>query len=151
MTDIISEFVQCPCCGEKDYLDADIQSCLQCGYDGSMENEWIFLTPPIPYYNDLIVSVSELAIESNTFSYNMNGSIDYKVSHTFTFHPSPIETANVIINHNYDNLPAYIAVKIDDGEYESFMINEHEFITLLPLTMSNIHFIYIILQSELPS
>ena len=72
-------------------------------------------------------------------------------SGTYLFPPTPVQTAYTIILHNYDEQPAMIAVQIDSGGYENFMINMNEHIDLLPITMSNTHFIYIRLQSENPT
>lgn len=49
---IISDVVECPVCGEKSYIMLTIIEgvvtpiilCLSCGYDGSMNIDWISIT-----------------------------------------------------------------------------------------------------------
>jgi hypothetical protein len=144
---IISEYVQCPCCGEKDYLESDIGSCLQCGYDGSMTNEWIYLI--VWEWNTLTVELSDLAKSDGNFWYELfpNGNIFTDTEH-FDFFSTEIIT--VTIYHDNMKPPTNIGVAIDNGNYEIFQINQEQTIELSPLTMNTSHIVHIKVQWELP-
>ena len=146
---IISEFVQCPECGEKDYIlliENEYAICLSCGYDGSMVNWWILLF--LPTYYTLYVEPSVAAGDSDTFSFHTDiDDNEFRYSHNYDYPYGA--TATLTITHNYNAPPAFIAVSLDGINYDTFMLNEHDTLVLTYL-MDRSYTLIIKLQEELP-
>lgn len=151
---IFPEVVQCPVCGEKDYIDVDLfighAICLNCGYDGSMVNQWIPLYPfpPIPATENLTVTVSDLAVVDNSFWYQLSelDSVPTNISTVTSIQNGVVET--LTIYHDDMSPPSMLSVTIDGQFIESFMINQEE-TKVYTLVMNGPHTVLIQLTSEL--